>query len=123
MDSDPLDMRALCAVCGADMWPCNSRKIYCSARCKSIDRRNLERQALAEFNAARRCARCGGPMRPLTRRDAIYCGRACANAGPHYYRGTRACGWCGAEFRAVNKGQRTCSISCGQKLRQSRAKG
>lgn len=118
MDIDPLDMRPRCAVCGVDMWPCRPTKVYCSEACKKAAYQALERRVQAADNARKRCAGCGAPMAPNKRRDALFCSRSCPGR-PHYYAGQRACGWCGGAFRAVNKDQRTCSISCGQKLRQS----
>lgn len=121
---DVLDMRCRCIVCGAELWPCTARKVYCSRRCIARQNTILEREARAEALASRRCETCDALM-PLTMRaDARWCSLRCKRAsGPNYYRGTRTCGWCGTAFRAVNKGQTACSISCGQHLRQSRRKG
>lgn len=117
-------MRALCKVCGADMTGCRASQKYCSTACSKMSVRLLIRQAKAEQFADRRCETCAAPMPVTMRADARWCSLECKRAsGPNYYRGTRHCGWCGAAFRAVNRDQATCSISCGQKLRQSRRKG
>lgn len=122
---EPLDMRPRCIICGVDMWPCKANKVYCSPRCIRAHNTMLEREAKAEAFKDRRCETCHALMPVTMRADARWCSKACKNAVPHYYRGTRICGWCGDSFRAVNKDQATCSISCGQRFRQSkqRAKG
>lgn len=120
---DSLDMRPLCIVCGADMTGCTARRVYCSIRCSRAHNTILEREARAEALASRRCETCDAPMPVTMRADARWCCKACKNAAPRYYKGTRTCGWCGTAFRAVNGDQATCSISCGQHLRQSRRKG
>jgi len=113
------DMRALCRVCGVDMWPCDPRKLYCSKTCIAEDRRRTERQARVEELAKRRCLTCGGPLPLTATRRRRYCSKACEP--PNRYAGERTCATCGAVFRATNKGQRCCSVSCGQKMRQARA--
>lgn len=121
---DALDMRARCIVCGVDMWPCTARRVYCSRRCITRHNTQLEREARAEAFADRRCETCHELMPVTMRANARWCSKACKNAAPRYYRGTRQCGWCGGAFRAVNRDKATCSISCGQHLRQAkRAKG
>lgn len=80
MQGDPVDLRvrALCVVCGADMWPCRSDKMYCSASCSSKDLWRLEREAKLEARAGRRCAECGGPVPVELKagRHSAECGRA-----------------------------------------------
>lgn len=118
---DALDMRPRCLVCGVDMWPCKATKVYCSRKCIRAHNTMLEREAKAEALKDRRCETCHVPMPVTMRADARWCSLECKRAaGPNYYRGTRTCGYCGGSFRAVNKDQATCSISCGQRLRQAK---
>ncbi|KRS18848.1 hypothetical protein XM52_03950 [Roseovarius indicus] len=109
-------MRALCVVCGADMWPCRPNKMFCSAACIETDRRQTETTARIEELAKRKCLRCGAPIPLTATRRRRYCSTACEP--PPYYAGSRECAWCGQEFRAVGKDQRCCSISCGAKSRR-----
>lgn len=113
-------MRALCVVCGVDMWPCRPNKMFCSVACIDIDRRQTEAKARIEELAKRKCLRCGGPIPLTATRRRRYCSATCEP--PHYYAGSRECAWCGETFRAVNKNQKACSISCGQKKRQAAAR-
>lgn len=108
-DRDPLDMRALCVVCGVDMGKRRSDKKFCSRRCKKADENRLEREAKHEALAGRCCERCGEPIPVETRKDAKYCGSKCH---PRLYAERRTCGACGKLFRPKNRDQVHCSISC-----------
>lgn len=109
-----LDMRALCEVCGKDMWPCRSDKKFCSDKCRQIDRVRVEAEATREALSKKKCVTCGGPI-PLDKRiDTLYCSEECKP--PHLLAETQFCDWCGSMFRPRKKGQRTCSLSCRSKL-------
>ena len=77
MDGNPLDMRALCVECGADMWPCRADKEYCSDRCFNVDMARLNREAKQEALAKLRCVHCGGPVPVTKRADTRFCSRKC----------------------------------------------
>lgn len=115
MRADPLDMRALCEVCGVDMGAAYPWQKFCGAKCRQIDRRNLERAAKAEAMAKRPCRACGGPIDPLKKGDSIYCGRKCI---PRRYRETRTCPACGKVYRIIRRTQTFCSKSCAKNSRR-----
>lgn len=122
-DRDAEDMRALCAVCGKDMWPCRSNKIFCSRHCKNIDKRNVYAAARREDLAKRLCENCGKPVGQHWFRSGIRFCSTCAVSRPRPLRGVMTCPICGMGFRRWVKNQRTCSPMCGQTLRRQREKG
>ncbi|MFW5655477.1 MAG: HNH endonuclease signature motif containing protein [Roseicyclus sp.] len=73
-----LDLTARCRVCGVDMWPCDSRKVFCSPACIEIDRRRTEAAARIEELARRSCLQCGEPIPLTATRRRVYCSDRCA---------------------------------------------
>lgn len=131
MRGDPVDLRALCVVCGADMWPCRSDKMYCSQRCVNKDLYRLEREAKIEARAGRCCAECGGRIPVELREGTIYCTRACGHRAARRRKksrrdakvGPRTCAECGAEIPLSMKATaRYCSSRCRRNDWQRRAR-
>lgn len=72
-----MDMRLLCVVCGADMSPCRSDKMYCTKKCANTVYTELNRKAREEEKAGRTCDVCGGPIAITKNRDARHCSTKC----------------------------------------------
>lgn len=104
-----IDMRALCVVCGVDMWPCMATKRYCSDRCYDAEAWQLEREAKHEEVADRKCKKCAKPIPVTKKRGAIYCSQKC---WPRLYSETRDCRTCGKTFRVPGRDQKYCSRHC-----------
>lgn len=121
MPDDPLDLRALCVVCGVDMWPCRAHKMYCSFTCVNKDLWRLEREAKIEARAGRRCADCGGLIPVEMREGTIYCSSNCRDLALAQRKrsrrdarvGERICKECGTAIPLTLKATaRFCSSRC-----------
>lgn len=67
------------------------------------------------------CEYCGGPVYEVNRkrrgRPKMYCSESCKSMAWRKRNGMKTCEYCGSLFVPHFKAQRTCSNSCGQKLR------
>lgn len=72
-----------------------------------------------------KCITCGGPIYDVDRRRGRYrkyCSERCKHKAYMIRNGMKKCEWCGKLFAGYSPYQRTCSRTCGQKIRKENEK-
>ena len=119
-----LEQRRKCVVCGEAFDVTLPKKIYCSLKCRNLDRRKVP-----ELMKERPCKHCGKMFKPYSY-ATLYCTYECykqwrAETGKLQRTNRVICKFCGNEFVANRSDQLYCSKQCiskdrTRKLRESR---
>ncbi len=104
--------RGTCSRCGKTVQI--SRSSASEIVCHACRREEPQPWKLQEPKDA--CPTCGKPL--LSKNSKIYCSIRCANTRPERARSLRACEICGESYIPSNSRSRSCSRTCGVKLKR-----